>query len=376
MNVARWQPTVIVGVLGVCWFAVVVAWWFAPVFALVLAVVLGLGTAALLAYVVRVAVCPVVDLASRAEQIAAGDEHTMSAPCEGIPEVDALRRSLDAMAGHVRRAQNQGHAHAAAISTAQENERERLAHELHDTTVQSLIAVAQRLDRAGRTIDADPERARSIVGDARQDVTVAISGLRDIIADLRPPALDELGLLSALELVIARLPASPAVRLHTEGVVRRLDPERELAALRIVQEALSNVRRHADATSADVGVRFTPDALHLSIADDGRGFAAQSVPEDGHWGLVGMSERATRFGGTVAVDSAPGRGARIDVVLPDHPSAQPSTEMVDPVCHARIQPEAAFGSATYEGREYFFCCPVCQGAFQRDPARYATATSE
>ncbi|CAA9258199.1 MAG: Two-component system sensor histidine kinase/response regulator hybrid, partial [uncultured Chloroflexia bacterium] len=232
-------------------------------------------------------------------------------------------------------------------------------------------AVAQRLDRAGRAINAEPQRAQTLVGDARQDIAATVVGLREIIADLRPPALDELGLVPALELVIARLPATPPVRLHLEGTVRRLDPDRELVALRMVQEALSNVRRHARATRAEVRLSFEGHALRITVEDDGQGFVPREEYEGGHWGLVGLHERATRFGGSVAIDSAPGAGTRIQIVLPDHAVVQPSAEVIDPVCHARIQPDSAYGSATYNDIDYFFCCPVCQGAFQRDPARYA-----
>ena len=303
MSISRWQPRAIIRVLGTLWLGVILSWWMAPVVALVLALCVGVGTTIALAYIVRAAVCPVVDLAGRAEQIAAGEEDALTTPCQGIPEVEVLRRSLHAMAGHVRRAQSAGHAHAVAISAAQETERARLAHELHDATVQSLIAVAQRLDRAGRAINIEPQRAQTLVGDARQDIAATIVGLREIIADLRPPALDELGLVPALELVIVRLAATPPVRLHLQGTVRRLDPDRELVALRIVQEALSNVRRHARATRAEVRLSFEGHALRITVEDDGQGFVPSEEYEDGHWGLVGLHERATRFGGSVTLDS-------------------------------------------------------------------------
>lgn len=370
MSVTRWRPSRVAIVLGVCWLAVLVVWWRAPVLAMLLGLIVGVLSSLAFVYVMWRVVCPVVDLAAQADQIAVGGDDTLDSPCGGIAEVEVLRRSLNAMAGHVRRAQTMGHAHAAAISTAQETERARLAHELHDATVQSLIAVAQRLDRAGRAIDATPERARTLVGDARQEVVTTVAGLRDIIADLRPPALDELGLVPALELFIQRLPASPKVHLHLEGVVRRLDPDRELAALRMVQEALSNVRRHALATRADVHLAFDADALHIVVEDDGQGFLPEDMQGGDHWGLVGLHERAARYGGEVALDSRPGQGTRLAIRLPDRAVVQPTTETIDPVCHARIQPDAAFGSAVYDGTEYFFCCPVCQGAFQRDPARY------
>jgi signal transduction histidine kinase/YHS domain-containing protein len=370
---SRSRLSFIGGALGVAWLVVIALAWWSPPLALLLSIVLGFGTAIALVYVYWRIVWPVEDLAQRAEQLAAGGEDTLNTPIKGSAEAETLRRALDAMAGHVRRAHQEGRAHAVAISEAEENERARLAHELHDATVQSLIAVAQRLDRASRAATGDAVRAQALIGEARQDIAATITGLREIIADLRPPALDELGLVPALELMVERLPPTPPVRLIVEGAARRLDPDRELAALRVVQEALSNVQRHAQASEAEVRLRFEPVALHIIVEDDGRGFAP-TLPDDGttrHWGLVGLHERASRFGGTVRIDSAPGAGTRLHITLPDRAVPQPIAAVVDPVCHATIQPDTAYGSVVHNGTEYFFCCPVCQGAFQRDPAHYS-----
>src|ERR671932_896819 len=188
--------------LAVLWLAAAVAVWWLPA----TAPWLPLGIAALalvaLAVVLRMVVYPLVDLARRASQLAAGEWEALSAPCPGIAEVEELRRALNAMSEHVRRAQTTGQAYAAAISEGQEAERARLAHDLHDATVQSLIAIGQRLERAGRLIDNDAARARSLVAEARQDIVATVTGLREIIAGLRPPALDELGLVPALELMV------------------------------------------------------------------------------------------------------------------------------------------------------------------------------
>jgi signal transduction histidine kinase/YHS domain-containing protein len=371
---------VTVAALAALWCVAVVSSWWLPFAALWLALAIAGLAIALLVLADRAAVQPLVELAQRASRIAVGEWDALATPCQGVPEVEALRRAINAMAEHVRRAQTTGQQYAAAISEGQEAERTRVAHDLHDATVQSLIAIAQRLERAGRLIETDPQRARAVVAEARQDTVATIAGLREIIADLRPPALDELGLVPALELMIRRLPPTPAVRLEIEGPVRRLAPERELAVLRMAQEGISNVRRHAHASSAIVRLRFEPEALTVAIEDDGQGIGRQPAPgelaQEGHWGLIGLEERAARFGGSVRLASANGKGTRLTIRLPNAEGAQPESAVVDPVCKATVAPATAYGSVMHDGETYFFCCPVCQGAFQREPARYAHGGSQ
>ncbi len=372
---ARFVPLVLI--LGCTWLAAAFLVWRLPIAGAWLALAVAAFALLSLVVVARVVIRPLAELARRATGLASGDWASLAAPCEGVAEVEELRRALNAMAEHVRRAQAMGQAHAAAISEGQEAERGRLARELHDSTVQTLIATAQRLERAGRLIETDAQRARGMVSEARQETIATATGLREIIAGLRPPALDELGLAPALELLVRRLPDAPRVDLQVEGPVRRLAPERELAALRIVQEGLSNVSRHAQATHATVRLCYEPHGLHISVEDDGHGLPAEHSPSDladqGHWGLIGLQERAGRFGGTVKLVSTPGQGTRLSVSLPDHDTTQPESAVVDPVCKATIQPETAYGSTRFDGQTYFFCCPVCQGAFQREPSRYAPA---
>lgn len=269
-----------------------------------------------------------------------------------------------------------GYAYMAAISEGQEAERSRLAGELHDTTIQSLIAVAQRLERAGRLIETDPDRARTVVAEAREETLAAVTNLRELIAGLRPPALEELGLVPALELMIARATPPPVVQLHVEGPVRRLTPELELAVFRMVQEALSNVRRHGDAATTVVILRYETDGIMIVVEDDGIGIgeipSVYDLVGSGRWGLIGLHERAAYFNGTVELGSAPDGGTRLTIHLPDRGTPQPRETVVDPVCKATIQPETAYGAVEHAGTIYFLCCPVCHAAFKRDPAKYAT----
>jgi signal transduction histidine kinase len=149
-----------------------------------------------------------------------------------------------------------------------------------------------------------------------------VEELRRIIGALRPVYLEDLGFLPALEMLVREMAgrATAQVRLERQGAVRRCTPEVELAAYRIAQEALSNAVQHARAQHVIVAVRCDPESLILSITDDGAGFTLPPRPDvltqAGHFGVVGMQERATRLGGVLQVDTAPGQGTRITARLP------------------------------------------------------------
>jgi signal transduction histidine kinase/YHS domain-containing protein len=200
--------------------------------------------------------------------------------------------------------------------------------------------------------------------------------LRDLIADLRPPALDELGLLPALEMHLAKRPAQAlTIRLHTTGEVRRLPDAHELTLYRAAQEALSNIERHSRAQTATFTVDYLPDRVRLTAQDNGVGFAVSpsaldQLARDGHFGLLGLRERAQALNGHLHLTSTPGAGATLTVELPLKKLEGPGDAVRDPVCDALIQPHQAYGSTVYRDKTYYFCCPVCQGAFTREPEFY------
>jgi signal transduction histidine kinase/YHS domain-containing protein len=153
-----------------------------------------------------------------------------------------------------------------------------------------------------------------------------------------------------------------------QGDERRLAPQSELALFRIVQEAWSNIRRHAHARRADFTFAYEHDGLHVTITDDGVGFVVPSDVHapDGHWGLRGMRERAELTGGTLEAASTPGQGTRLHLCIP-----YPGEDGRDPVCGMAVEPNAI--GAEHAGKLYRFCSPACRDLFLAQPAQYIAA---
>ena len=206
-----------------------------------------------------------------------------------------------------------------AIS-AQEGERTRIARELHDGPVQSLSTLSMQLGLIEETA-ADADRCRDRIGDARVAIRRTIGELRRMVQDLRPSALDDLGLVNALhDLTAARCDAA-GVRLQwsVSGACRRLSPPIETAVFRIVQEGVNNVVRHAHARSAKVAISFEEGHVCASVEDDGIGFDPERLrrSRDGRGlGLLGMHERTELLGGTLDIGSAVNAGTRVRTRIP------------------------------------------------------------
>lgn len=206
------------------------------------------------------------------------------------------------------------------IISAQEDERQRIARELHDETCQQLAALSMGLDAAASTA---PEPARAALAQLRTLAAGAIAEVHRLILDLRPAVLDDLGLPSAIEWAADRTlrPRGVTVRCEFTGMEQRLSWELETAVFRAAQEALHNVARHSGAETVLVQLQVNDGRLLLEIEDDGKGFdpASVPVPRSGGrgLGLLGMRERVEAFGGTMALDSAPGQGThvRLEIAL-------------------------------------------------------------
>jgi signal transduction histidine kinase len=216
-----------------------------------------------------------------------------------------------------------------------EHERTRWAREIHDESIQGIGALRLQLANA-RDID-DPQALRAAVDAALEGLGHEIDGLRHLITELRPAALDDLGLAAALEALARRAQAIDGLDVTTEIDLEgelaragsgnghepgRLDPELESTVYRIVQEALTNVSRHAEASSAKVSVTAAQGALRVAVIDDGRGLPGASSlgPRgdglEGGFGMSGMRERAELVGGELEFLPAPERGTLVSLTVP------------------------------------------------------------
>jgi signal transduction histidine kinase len=199
---------------------------------------------------------------------------------------------------------------------AAEAERRRWARELHDETLQALGGLRVLLSSATRLDDADA--MRDTMRTAVEQLGADIQSLRSMIAELRPPTLDELGLGPALTSLAQRTSAATGLEVHTNVELpaeRRLTPELETTIYRIVQESLTNVTKHARATSVAVSVRCTPGGLEIDVTDDGTGIDPAAA-RDGGFGLTGIRERVDLLGGEVRIQPGPTSGTVVSVRLP------------------------------------------------------------
>lgn len=205
---------------------------------------------------------------------------------------------------------------------AQESERARIARELHDDTGQKLTYIKMGLKVLYDRFDGD-QKGRSLLDDLRRVATESMEGIRKIAVQLRPPVLDDMGLLPAFGRLLTQSAAASGFVADFQPVRVddvRLTPEREVAAYRIVQEALTNAARHAHCCRVGLVMERQGDMLAMVIEDDGVGFDAAAVLTESdpirHLGLDGMRERADLAGGSLWVESSPGAGTTIHVRLP------------------------------------------------------------
>ena len=209
------------------------------------------------------------------------------------------------MARKVKAAQQSLHSYIGAITSGQEEERRRLARELHDDTIQSLIALKHRVELAQLASNNGSSEASLVEVVSLTEKT--IENVRRQTRALRPIYLEDLGLVTALEM-LARETSQAAnipVDFQRLGTENRLNPNAELALYRMAQEALNNVIRHAQASQANLGISFTSQEVTLQVSDNGRGFDVPNSPAEfapgGHFGLLGMYERAELIGARLEI---------------------------------------------------------------------------
>ena len=210
--------------------------------------------------------------------------------------------------------------YAQQITRTQEDERKRIARDLHDDSIQALIILSRNIDEL---ISAQPKRSKvaGSLEDLREEVDKIISQIRRFTQDLRPPTLDYLGLMPAVRELITQFEHQSGVKadLKIVGTEIKFAPEAEMLIYRIIQEALNNVWRHSAALNAQISLDFGPESMTILIKDDGKGFVIGEdlrFVEAGKIGLAGMQERADLLGGNLSIQSNVGRGTLVTLLVP------------------------------------------------------------
>jgi len=273
---------------------------------------------------VRRIAAPIQWLSEQTRRLA-DEQGVTSTRSSGITEIDGLSHAFVHMAEQIESYRSSLRRYIGLITRSQDDERRRIARELHDETVQNLISVARRIELL-KDSAADPEQQAQWEA-LRVTVADTAQGVRLIGRDLRPPMLEDMGLEHALETLVSPpvegpdgADGMPSVSLNIEGTPGPLDTELEWTLYRIVQEALNNVRRHACARQAQVRLRFHNGTVEVDVADDGKGFEKPAsfaeLVQRGSLGLMGIQERVWAAGGKLDIHTAPEQGTRVQVTFP------------------------------------------------------------
>jgi two-component system sensor histidine kinase DegS len=232
-----------------------------------------------------------------------------------IAEAEARAQALPSIGGIP------GALPALEIHQAVEAERLRIARDLHDGPAQVLSNLVLEAEIIERLLKRDPDLVIAELQEFRNSIKNAVADVRRFMFDLRPDSLDDLGLIATLRRLTTEWQQHTGVvcRLNIMGDERRLPPPIEEALFRIIQEALNNVRHHAQARTVEVNLDVRPDRVGLRVRDDGKGFDPSRAPEPGarrQLGVVGMRERAAAVGGRLEVRSREGSGTEIEGDFP------------------------------------------------------------
>jgi len=262
---------------------------------------------------------PLQKLETKAAALAWGDFDGIKEPVGGISEINHLQNELQEMARKVQSAQEGLRDYIGAITSAQEEERHRLARELHDDTIQAVIALKQRVQLIKKTVK--DKKAHQSLDELESLSEQTIENLRRLTRALRPIYLEDLGLVTALEMLARETSDNHSISVNFEksGQERRLAGEVELVLYRIAQEALNNVVRHAKASNAVLRMAYDDKEVQLEVSDDGVGFQIPNSPTDfapsGHFGLLGIYERAELISARLKIESTLRGGTRLVVRL-------------------------------------------------------------
>ncbi|HTR74751.1 MAG TPA: sensor histidine kinase [Solirubrobacterales bacterium] len=234
---------------------------------------------------------------------------------DGVGETEEVERIELAFLRMMRRLEAERRRAGSAALQAQEEERARVARDLHDEVNQSLTGLLLRLEAAR---SAAPPALEPELAETKALANQAMRELLDLARRLRPTALDDLGLAAAIAGLVERLGEGEIrATIEVDGSFSDLGDDAQLVVYRVTQEALSNAARHSGAANVTVALRHGPAGVELSVADDGRGFAF--AESERGLGIGGMRERALLVGGELTIESRPGAGTTVHLTIPESP---------------------------------------------------------
>jgi two-component system sensor histidine kinase UhpB len=309
---------IFVGATGGTWLASQLSNPSTPAMLLIFITVGWLVSVILNFVVLQIAFRPLMNLGKVMSRVQKG-ERSLRAPLTGLDrEADELASTFNMMLEAIDEANRLRATH---ILNAQEQERKRIARELHDETSQVLTSLLISLAILEESVHT--QEARDRIAETRTLAHQTLRAIRNLSTDLRPSALDDLGLLPALRWFVKEYQQKTSLDVDflAQGFKERLPAAMETALYRIVQEALTNIAKHAHAKKVCVTLQEEADTISATITDDGCGFDPEKLPKTqgqtiGGWGLVGMYERANLLDGTMSVETQPGKGTIIRARIP------------------------------------------------------------
>ena len=293
-----------------------------------LLVVLGISLSLLTNFaIVRAAFRPLDNIQDTVEQVSRGNSYArVPELTTGDPEIARLGETINMMLNRleqdtrtIERHSRQIQVMSAQVLRAQEEERRRIARELHDETSQALNALLLSIDMAEEVLRSAnvPAECLERLRGSKHLTTQTLDAIHNLAFDLRPTILDDLGLVASVRWYAKRQSETYGLQILVEadGLEERLPDQTEVALFRVVQEALTNVAKHANASLARVRLQRSEAGIDLTVQDNGQGFDPAEVQSD-RLGLFGIQERVTLLGGSLEVDSSRGHGTKLAVRIP------------------------------------------------------------
>ncbi|HEU0167380.1 MAG TPA: ATP-binding protein, partial [Chloroflexota bacterium] len=289
-------------------------------------VVIGISISVVVNYMImRAAFRPLNIIQHTVEQVSRGNTRARVDRLEvGDPEIVQLAETINMMLNRleqdtrlIERHSRQIQVMSAQVLRAQEEERRRIARELHDETSQALNALLLSIEMAQETVRDEETEACRRLESSKQLTVQTLDAIHNLAFDLRPTMLDDLGLEPSVRWYAKRQSDTYGLQIlvDIEGLEERLPAQTEVALFRVIQEALTNVAKHAQASLVRVNMRRLDSSVELIVADNGRGFDPDQMPGD-RLGVFGMQERVSLLSGQFELHARPGRGTRLHVTVP------------------------------------------------------------